>query len=82
MKPKLSFERIVCIGKDQPARAIAGIFDAKFEISLPVGWGAITADRYRLADGRQMIALPHLSRFTVFGRVESVGPLQRIFELD
>jgi hypothetical protein len=80
IQPKLSFDRIVCIGKDRPGKAIAALFGAKLETSLPVGWGNITADRYRLPDDRQMVALPHLSRFGVFGRQEGEGTLKELFE--
>lgn len=81
LKPRLSFERIVCIGKDAPGQPIAALFDAVLEGSFPVGWGTITADRYRLPDGRKLIALPHLSRFGVFGRPAGEKCLRRLFEL-
>ena len=77
--PRTHFERVVCIGKDVPGRPIAKLLNAKNEATLPVGWGSVTANRYRLPDGRALIALPHLSRFAVFGRKESVGPLQALF---
>ena len=77
--PQLHFERVVCIGKDVPGRHIADLLDAKLEAVFPLGWGAITADRYRLPDGRPLVTLPHLSRFAVFGRQESVRPLRDLF---
>ena len=82
LKPSLNFERIVCIGKDKPGRPIAKLFGGELEGSFPVGWGNITADRYRLGDGRQLIALPHLSRFAIFGRPEGDRALRTLFELD
>lgn len=81
LQPQLAFERIVCLGKERPGRPLANIFNAKLEVSLPVGWGNITADRYRLPDGRPLIALPHLSRFAIFGRPSSDQPLRELFEI-
>lgn len=81
LKPQLAFDRIVCLGKERPGRPIARLFEAKLEASLPVGWGNVSADRYRLPDGRPLIALPHLSRFGIFGRPSSVRQLQELFEL-
>lgn len=81
LKPKLSFDRIVCIGKDKPGKPMAILFGATYETSLPVGWGDITADRYRLKDGRPLIALPHLSRFGIFGRTAGEGALRELFEI-
>lgn len=77
---RVTFERMVCGGKDVPGRAIAKLLDAKLEGTSPVGWGEITADRYRLPDGRPLISLPHLSRFGVFGRVASEQPLRSLFD--
>jgi hypothetical protein len=81
LQPQLSFQRIVCIGKDKPGRPMAGLFEAEYEASMPTGWGNVTADRYRLADGRPLIALPHLSRFGLFGRSEGEQALLELFEL-
>lgn len=81
LKPKLTFEKIVCVGKDQPAQAIAQLFNAKREGSFAVGWGNVSADRYRLPDGRSLIALPHLSRFSIFGRPEGAEALRRLFDV-
>jgi hypothetical protein len=81
MRPKLSFERIICIGKDKPGKPIADLFGASLECSMPTGWGEIGADRYRMPDGRPLIALPHLSRFAIFGRPQGKDHLGRLFEL-
>lgn len=81
LKPSLSFDRITCIGKDRPGRPIARLFDARLEATLPVGWGSVRADRYRLPDGRPLIALPHLSRFALFGRSSGEEQLRELFEL-
>ena len=79
--PRVQFERIICIGKDRPGKPLAALLGAKLEVSLPVGWGDIKADRYRLEDGRTLIALPHLSRFALFGRSAGERPLQDLLEL-
>ncbi|RZF63719.1 hypothetical protein EWE75_14685 [Sphingomonas populi] len=79
--PKISFDIIVCMGKEQPAKPLASLCGAQFESSHLVGWGAVTADRYRLADGRKLIALPHLSRFSIFDREKSIDRLREVFEL-
>ncbi len=79
--PRVEFETVVCIGEDRPGKPLAALLNAHLETSLPVGWGDITADRYRLPDGRALIALPHLSRFALFGRAASEAPLRRLFEV-
>lgn len=76
--PQVTFERVVCIGKDT-ARAIAPLLEAKFETSVSINWGNVVADRYRLPDGRPLFALPHLSRFAVFGRAKSEAGLKELF---
>ena len=81
LRPKLSFDKVVCIGKERPGKPIAALLDATFEASLPVGWGDVTADRYRLTDGRPLIALPHLSRFGLFGRPQADAALRELFQL-
>lgn len=81
LQPSLTFERIVCIGKDKPGKSVASLFNAAFECSLPVGWGSVTADRYRLPDGRSLVTLPHLSRFGLFGRQQGNRALMELFEL-
>lgn len=81
LAPRVSFERIVCIGKEKPGKPMAELFGGVFERNMPVGWGNMTADRYRISDGRQFIALPHLSRFSIFGRPEGAQALRELFEL-
>jgi hypothetical protein len=60
---------------------LVGLLEGKLETSVALGWGAVTGDRYRLSDGRKLIALPHLSRFSIFDRDESREPLQALFAL-
>lgn len=35
---------------------------------FPVGWGSISARRYDTPKARQLVFLPHLSRYSIFGR--------------
>ena len=80
LKPKIQFEMAVCIGKDEPAKSLAKLFGAKLEATVEIGWGKVTADRYRLPDRRMLVALPHLSRFSVFDRVASEVKLRELFQ--
>lgn len=77
--PQVSFERVVVMGKNDAAKAMAWLLKASLETSLPVGWGKQTADRYRLPDGRLLIALPHPSRFGIFDRGKSLADVQKLF---
>jgi hypothetical protein len=79
--PKLSFDLAVCIGKYEPGRSLAALLNAELEARVKIGWGTVTADRYRLPDGRLFVALPHLSRFSVFGRGASENGLRELFQL-
>lgn len=46
--------------------------------AIPVGWGTVTARTGR--NGTQtLVGLPHLSRFTLFGRPEGAPPLAILF---
>lgn len=47
---------------------IGSILGMRPELSVQVGWGNFRAAMYKGSDGRTMIALPHLSRYQVFGR--------------
>jgi hypothetical protein len=58
---------IVCIGKAISGDGIAAACDARPVQSVPSGWGSLSIDRYLAPDGRRIIALPHLSRFGLFG---------------
>lgn len=58
---------IVCIGKTVAGDGIAGACGARPTSTAPSGWGNLTIDRYIAPDGRRIVALPHLSRFGLFG---------------
>ena len=77
--PQVSFERVVVMGKNDAAKTMARLLKASLETSLPVGWGTYTADRYRLPDGRALIAIPHPSRFPIFNRPTAQQDLQKLF---
>lgn len=46
---------------------IASLIGAPLRDPVSAGWGAQTIDRYEADDGRLVLALPHLSRFKLFG---------------
>jgi hypothetical protein len=58
---------IVCIGKAIAGDGIAAACDARPVQSIPSGWGSLSIDRYLAPGGRRIVALPHLSRFGLFG---------------
>ncbi len=62
-------ETIVCIGQHVAGEGIASALKAAPVASAPAGWGDLTIHRYRAPDGRRVLALPHLGRFRLFGRV-------------
>jgi len=58
---------IVCIGKTVAGDGIAAVCNARPVQPMPSGWGNLSIDRYLASDGRRILALPHLSRFGLFG---------------
>jgi hypothetical protein len=60
---------IVCIGKTVAGDGIAAVCNARPVQPMPSGWGNLSIDRYLASDGRRILALPHLSRFGLFGDV-------------
>jgi hypothetical protein len=70
---------VVCLGGDV-ARGLREIWGPPLsQTHHEVGWGAVTAAVSVYAD-HQLLQLPHLSRFSIFGRPQSVKPLSRIRE--
>lgn len=63
-QPKL----ILCVGKAVVAPEIARLIGAKLDGTLPTGWGDYTFDRYTNDKGQVVLGMPHLSRFTLFGK--------------
>lgn len=74
----LSPNLVVCLGKETEKWFREVIGQPLSENQYPVGWGAHTALVTRYRD-RVVLALPHLSRFRVFGRSESGEALEQIF---
>ena len=79
LMPQVGFDRIVTIGHLAGAR-LAGLLGATADATIKAGWGMASAKRYRLPDGRPIIALPHLSRYQLFGRPEGRAALDEIFD--
>jgi hypothetical protein len=63
------------MGKDA-ARYLARALNAKSPARLPTEWGKQTIDVYNAPGGRRIVAMPHPSRFGLFGR----GELSKIAE--
>lgn len=57
----------ITMGKDA-AWHLAQILEAKSFAHLPTGWGKQTIDVYDAPNGRRIVAMPHPSRFRIFGR--------------
>lgn len=57
-----------------PGTEIARLLGAeKFRRSFSTGWGSASLDLYLAPDGRRVIAMPHPSRFTLFGRANGAS---------
>jgi hypothetical protein len=76
---RAKFERIICIGKKIVGGEVADLLGVSHKREIPVGWGSCTATTGQTKDGAQFVALPHLSRFKLFGRPASEAPLRAIF---
>lgn len=57
----------ITMGKDA-AWHLAQVLEAKSFAHLPTGWGKQTIDVYDAPDGRRIVAMPHPSRYRLFGR--------------
>jgi hypothetical protein len=62
---------LICVGKNIVAPDIAQLIGAHYVDAVPAGWGDQTIARYRTADGRLVLGLPHLGRFGLFNRAVS-----------
>lgn len=58
----------ICVGKNVVGVELANLMGARQLPSMPSLWGDHAIDRYQAADGRVIIALPHLGRFKLFGQ--------------
>jgi hypothetical protein len=65
---------------NEATTAVTDWLDARLEESLPAGWGDIRIHRFRSRSGVPIVALPHLSRFRLFGRPESERAIRRLLE--
>lgn len=71
---------VISIGKSVTPQRIAGLEGGHHVKSVPIGWGNQKAEVYELSGARQMIALPHLSRFQIFGREASKPAIKELFK--
>jgi hypothetical protein len=74
-RPEL--ELIICCSTET-TRAVTGWLGARHETSAFVGWGNIRIHRYRTRWGVPILALPHLSRFRLFGRPQSEAAIRAL----
>jgi uracil-DNA glycosylase len=51
-----------------PAKHLAALMEAKWIAQLPTGWGKQLIDVYDAPGGKRVIAMPHPSRYRIFGR--------------
>lgn len=70
-------ELIVCCSTEA-SRAVVGWLAAHHEASASAGWGDIAIHRYRTRMGIPILALPHLSRFRLFGRPQSEAAIREL----
>ncbi len=69
---------IVAVGKsvgERIALRMGGLADE----TVPLGWGRQTGRRFELQNGADLVVLPHLSRYQIFGRAQSSGGIERLF---
>lgn len=76
--PQVAFDCVVCVGKGVVGKEIAQLMGAEPLASYKLGWGEQTADRYRMPDGRSIVALPHLSQFLLFSRAQCAPNLRTV----
>lgn len=72
-------ELIVCCSTEA-SRAVVTWLAACHEASASAGWGDIAIHRYRTSTGVPILALPHLSRFRLFGRPQSEAAIRKLLE--
>jgi len=62
------------MGKE-PALHLADIINAEHILDLPAGWGRQTINVWESASGRRIVAMPHPSRYRLFGRTDGKSQL-------
>ncbi len=70
-------ELIVCCSTEASKAAVTWLA-ARHEASASAGWGDIAIHRYRTGTGVPILALPHLSRFRLFGRPQSEEAIRKL----
>jgi len=63
-------ETVLAFGKDIAPHMI-DLLGASFHANHPAAWGEQTIDEYLFGSNRRLVILPHLSRFSLFGRPQS-----------
>jgi hypothetical protein len=64
-------QTVIAFGSRNCGTHIVNILGAKHHASYPAAWGELTIDEYRFGSNRRLVVLPHLSRFSLFGRPQS-----------
>ncbi|WP_343347990.1 uracil-DNA glycosylase family protein [Sphingomicrobium sp. XHP0239] len=57
----------ITMGK-MPAQYLAELMEAKWVARMSTGWGNASIDVYDSPDGKRILAMPHPSRYGIFGR--------------
>lgn len=74
--------RLVFACSNEAKHVITELVDASLDLEILAGWGAIKLRRYRAANGKVVVHLPHLSRFQLLGRSESESALRELLSAD
>lgn len=77
LRPEL---RLVIACSQEAAKLAADIIRAPLDLEASAGWGIIKLRRYRSADGKVIVQLPHLSRFKLLGRESSERALRSVLD--
>lgn len=64
----------VTMGKE-PALHLARLLGARSTAHLPTGWGQQTIDVHQNSLGRRVVAMPHPSRYGLFGRSQDASAI-------
>ncbi|NII58980.1 hypothetical protein [Sphingomonas aerolata] len=60
---------LVTMGK-LPGQYLGNLLKGRVVATLPAGWGSMTIDVWETPSGRRIVAMPHPSRYQLFGRTE------------
>ncbi|WP_216599168.1 hypothetical protein [Ruegeria sp. HKCCD7318] len=67
---------------DTVEKEILKLTGARLQAEIPANWAKVKIRRYRNIDWHTVYALPHLPRFKLLSRNESIQQLIKLFELD